>query len=229
MGLAQLQQALARLYTDESFRERFWTTDANAELNPEYKAELGRELGLSPAELGQLARLSRERLQYFADSLQQKRYHAVCKLLPHSHRLMPERFRALFQAYAPTYLPSGSQKHQYDAVQFAAYAAAHPSPDRAQDEAPWQRELLRYEALLLQAQLQAPGLLYACFRYPVWDAPVWDPAPLASGQQVPPTLCFWLRHRQGWHHLRVSLTFVMSIGLCIGLCLIGTWLLLTGR
>ncbi|MEZ0371158.1 MAG: hypothetical protein ACAI44_18840 [Candidatus Sericytochromatia bacterium] len=227
MGLAQLQQALARLYTDAAFRERFWTTEANAELNPEHKAELGRELGLNPAEIEQLVRLSRERLAYFADSLQQKRYHAVCKLLPRSHRLMPERFRSLFQAYAPTYLPSGSQKHQHDAVRFAAHAAADPSPDRAQ-AAPWQRELLRYEALPLRAQLQASGLLYACVRYPVWDSLVWDPATLGSGQRVPLTLCLWFRRRQGWFQLRVSLTLVICLGLCMGLCLLGIWLLLTG-
>ena len=47
MELSKFQQILARLYTDRSFRERFFTSPCAT----------GAELGLSTEELEQLARL----------------------------------------------------------------------------------------------------------------------------------------------------------------------------
>jgi hypothetical protein len=63
MGLAQIQQVLARLYTDAALRERFFADPQRT----------GAELGLDAGEVHQLAHLSVQQVTFFARSLQRKR------------------------------------------------------------------------------------------------------------------------------------------------------------
>ena len=67
MSLAEVQGLLARLYTDESLRERF--------LSEPFL--VGNENGLSQSESKQLAQILPEQLRFFADSLTHKRFHEV--------------------------------------------------------------------------------------------------------------------------------------------------------
>lgn len=114
MSLLELQQALARLYTEPALRAQFVE-------NPQ---QTGLQLGLSDIETQQLEALSRERLEMFAQSLAHKRFHGVQKLLPHSARAWGPDFETLFKLYASTYVPTGSQKSQDDALHFVQYLRA---------------------------------------------------------------------------------------------------------
>ena len=64
MGLAEIEQILARLSADEALRERF-VNDPVA---------LGRELGLSAAESRQLKREAASRFDSFAKSTSERRF-----------------------------------------------------------------------------------------------------------------------------------------------------------
>lgn len=59
MGLAQVQQVLAQLYTNTDLRERFFN----------HPNEVAEELGLSVDEQQQVAQLSAQQVNLFASSL----------------------------------------------------------------------------------------------------------------------------------------------------------------
>jgi hypothetical protein len=111
MGLAQVQALMARLYTDEPLRERFFDDPA----------AVGREFALSADEIRHLAHLSERQVGLFADALRGKRLHGVAKLLPLTCEALGDRFHDLFQRYAGTYVPRGVHKHRDEALAFASY------------------------------------------------------------------------------------------------------------
>lgn len=109
MGLAQVQEAMARLYTDAALRERFFA-DPHAG---------GEALGLSSGDTQQLAQLSRSQVTSFARSLRNKRLLDVVKQLPRTGSLLGERFVELFQRYTGTATPVGTRRQRVDALGFA--------------------------------------------------------------------------------------------------------------
>lgn len=180
MALAEVQRALARLYTDEATRERFLADPAAA----------GEALGLSDVEAALLARLPADGLRYFAASLRRKRLGEVVKLLPLGHQALGPRFAALFWRYADTSIPTGTAKHRQDALAFAAFVerAAHGEAL----EPPWAADLLRYEAAWLACGEAAGRALVRRFRYP----PARLAHAVATGAPPPPprpTLAVWAR------------------------------------
>ncbi len=86
MGLAAVQTALARLYTDAAWRDRFLAEPALA----------GPEAGLDAAETARLAALPPTQVELVATSLRRKRLGEVARLLPLTHRALKPRFAALF-------------------------------------------------------------------------------------------------------------------------------------
>ncbi len=72
MGLADVQAALARLFTDESLRARFFADPI----------AVGRALGLDSPEAEGLAGLSRDHVSQFAATLRRKRIDDARKYLP---------------------------------------------------------------------------------------------------------------------------------------------------
>lgn len=155
MGLAEAQRALARLYTDDGLRERFFGDPL----------KVGREMGLSAEEARELGRLSARKVNAFADSLRSKRFLEVSKLLPMTSRVIGGAFAESFKHHAQTYSPTGIRKHLGDALAFASYLEAKL---RAERERPgWMLDLLRYESARLLAADPARRVVARVFRHDI--------------------------------------------------------------
>lgn len=142
MGLAQMQAALARLYTDNALRERFVAA-------PE---AVGAEFGLSREEAQQLAEQCAPQIDRFAASLHSKRWNEIVKLFPLTHRVLGAGLLRFFRCYADTYVPQGIKKHREDAIAFAEFVGRTATLEEG--EPWWALELLRYEkaSLLLRGE-----------------------------------------------------------------------------
>lgn len=134
MPLAQLQRALAHLYTDQTTRDLFGSDPA----------AFATAFGLDPVELAQVASMGGASLRAYTDSLDRKRANACAGLLPLSARGIGPRFRAEFVRFARG-APLGDGPHRYrdDASAFAAHIR------RSRDSSgigAAQRALLAYES-----------------------------------------------------------------------------------
>ena len=138
MGLATVQQVLAQLYTNTVLRERFFE-------NPQ---AVGKELGLSFDEIQQLAQLSSQQVNFFANSLKRKRLGEVRKLLPLTQKSLSKEFSPLFWRYAETDLPQGINKHWQDALNFCTFIEKVALTEGL--EQPWVLDVVRYEKVWLQ-------------------------------------------------------------------------------
>ena len=128
MSLETVERALAQLYTDDQFRERFYTAPEGA----------AAEIGLDDDELRGLLAIDRSQVERFAESLRRKRLGEVRELLPALREAMGERELAdAFLEFAREFVPEGVQKHHADAMAFAAWAA-----ERAEGES---RDAARFE------------------------------------------------------------------------------------
>jgi hypothetical protein len=155
MGLTQTQQLLAKLYTNTEFRERFFA-------DPE---TVGAELGINGDEAQQLAQLSAQEVNTFANSLKWKRLAEVRELLPRTARILGKNLAPLFWQYAKTYFPKGIKKHREDAIAFANFIA-----EVAQEESidpVWVSDLARYEKTWLLANEPKSHLSVCWFHYTI--------------------------------------------------------------
>ncbi len=181
MGLAKLQGVLARLYTDAGLRERFFADPQT----------VGEALGLSDEESQQLAQLSAQQVNFFADSLKRKRLNEACKLMPLTHRVLGKRFGALFRRYADTHVPRGTKKHLEDALAFSAFVE-QASPIKGIER--WTVDLLRYEAAWLKAWDPTCRWILRWFQHPVAKLvhrlEMENEVPLPRAK---PTIAFWFR------------------------------------
>lgn len=113
MSLEAIEGALARLYTDDGLRERFFAA-------PE---AVGPELGLDAEGARQLGAADRSRIDLFAESLRAKRLGEVRGLLAGLREAIGEEaFRDRFLAFARGFVPEGVHKHHADAIAFAREA-----------------------------------------------------------------------------------------------------------
>jgi|SRR5438105_10643189 len=155
MGLAEIEQILARLSTDEGLRSRF-VDDPFA---------LGRELGLSAAESRQLRREAAARFRSFASSSREQHLVEMSKLLPLTHRVLGGRFAAHFRRFAPAHKPGGIERLFGDAIDFAGYLERRLREERVGSG--WTLELLRYERARLKAADPNRRLVAAFFRHDI--------------------------------------------------------------
>ena len=191
MGLAQVQQLLAQLYTDATLRERFLRE----------RQAVAEAFDLSAEEVHQVSQLSARQLTFFAHSLQRKRLNGVGKLLPLTKRALGARFADLFAQHAVTCVPRGARRSRADAVRFAAYVEEIARRDGL--EPPWVVELLRYEAARLTAADPRSRCTIRWFRRPIGtlvrQARQGDRVPSSSTR---PTIALWFRlspRRRLWH------------------------------
>jgi hypothetical protein len=176
MGLAELQEALARLSIDPVFRDRFFTDPTTT----------GGTLGLSGSESQSLAQISKRQIEQFAESLARKRRDQVRRAIPITARILGDRFAELFARYVIDSAPRGSAADLDDAVEFVAAISRRPDGI----EPPWSVDLARYELAWRQAARAGRVLRARRFRFAV--------ARLATGQEPDPvlprtTLAFWWR------------------------------------
>ncbi len=124
MGLEAVELALARLYTDDRLRARFFA-------EPERVAV---EIGLAPEDAERLLAVDRSRIELFAESLRIKRFGEVRRLVPRTLAAIGEEaLRERFFEFARDFTPEGVHKHHADALAFAAHLT--PSLDAARFDA----------------------------------------------------------------------------------------------
>lgn len=111
MSLLDVQNFLARIYTDENLRREFLSAPG----------EIGRANNLNETEIAELAEVFPEELNSFAESLFYKRLREVEKFLPLTKQLLEQDFEKHFRLFAGSYLPSTVKKHLEDAVEFCSY------------------------------------------------------------------------------------------------------------
>lgn len=110
MGLEAVEHALARLYTDDRARERFFANPASE----------GAALGLSTDEVDAVLAMDRSRIDLFAEQLRLKRFNEILRLLPRATAAIgADRVRASFLSFAASFVPQGLHKHHADAMAFA--------------------------------------------------------------------------------------------------------------
>lgn len=190
MGLAEFQTALARLYTDQSFRVLL--------RNDERAFAAGARL--TPGEVAQLHTVAGE-IEEFARSLIAKRLGEVRKRLPLSSGMVPAKdFSSVFQRYAETDSANGCSKtgtdiHREDAIRFVAFVER--SGLQWPSAPAWVTDLLRYESAWLQMVDPGRKFLLCRFHFPMKRLT----RALAAGNLTPemaaqPSLGLWWRWRR---------------------------------
>ncbi|MDQ3799777.1 MAG: hypothetical protein M3384_10015 [Acidobacteriota bacterium] len=129
MSLRDVQNLLARIFTDEDLRLRFLR-------EPE---KTGAENNLNATEIEQIRQLLPEQVNFFADSLFHKRLHEVEKLLPLTRKALAKDFEKYFREFANRFLPRTIKKHLEDALGFADFLQSK------EVEPVWIKDLAKFE------------------------------------------------------------------------------------
>jgi hypothetical protein len=149
MGLADVQAALARLFTDADLRNHFFNDPIAT----------GRTLGLEEVEAASLASLARVDVDRFAATLRRKRVDDARKFLPVTAQALGPSFAPLLLASISDSLPSA--RHRDDARALVAHLT------RPEVNPPWAGDLARYELAFHEAHALKFGLIVHRFRFPV--------------------------------------------------------------
>jgi hypothetical protein len=149
MSLLDVQNFLARLYTDESLRREFSSA-------PE---KIGGENNLTGKEIAELAEILPAELNLFADSLFYKRLREVEKLLPLTKEVLAEDFEIYFCGFADQFLPATVKKHLEDAIQFAEFLQG--------TENNWKKDLAKYERAKLEFNNCGKDFIFRVFDYDI--------------------------------------------------------------
>jgi hypothetical protein len=146
MSLQEQQNLLAKLYTDADFRLAFLS-------QPKKK---GAAYDLSESEIGEIARIMPEELNFFAESLFWKRLREVEKFLPATKKVLAEDFTGLFRVFSQNFNPQKVKKHFEDAHGFARFLQKQDISNLARSAAKFERaklEFFGFEKLLVVCRL----------------------------------------------------------------------------
>ena len=149
MSLLDVQNFLARLYTDESLRREFSSA-------PE---KIGKVNNLNEKEIAELTEILSAELNLFADSLRWKRLREVEKLLPLTKQVLAEEFEIYFHEFANQFLPATVKKHLEDAIQFAEFLQSK--------EKNWKKDLAKYERAKLKFNNCDKNFIFKVFDYDI--------------------------------------------------------------
>ena len=144
MGLAEFQQVLATLYTDEAFRKQFF----------EDEHFVAASLGLEAEDLNLLRQLDPGELAYFSQSLVNKHYNEASLWAPSVCLALGVKAKKLFQRYLGQRNPSKSLNPRQHAKAFLEYLQERSVLQEI--PGPCFYDLLKYE----RCRLNAEGLLY---------------------------------------------------------------------
>jgi len=176
MSLLEVQNFLARIYTDEKLRREFLS-------EPE---KIGLAHNLNESEIAELAEVFPEELNAFAESLFYKRLREVEKLLPLTRQVLDKDFEKFFREFSAEFLPESIKKHLEDAIRFAEFLQ---TKDFSLNQA---KDLAKYE----QAKLEFYGLnkrfVFRILDYSVKGISSKD-ADALSEIKKKKTFAFWLR------------------------------------
>jgi hypothetical protein len=151
MSLLDVQNLLARIFTDDDLRLRFLR-------EPE---KTGAENNLNEAEIEQIKQILPEQINFFADSLFYKRLHEVEKLLPLTRKALEKDFEKYFREFANQFLPRTIKKHLEDAVRFGEFLRTKKI------EPVWARDLAKFECSRLSFNNSKKRFLLKRFDYDV--------------------------------------------------------------
>ncbi|MBG0808548.1 hypothetical protein IY145_04085 [Methylosinus sp. H3A] len=179
MPLKETQALLARLYTDDVFREAFFRAPL----------ECARRYGLGEAEAETLARIDRAAVARFADCLKGKRALDARKTLPLTQRALGARFDSAL--YAAISGPPAPGRHRADAAALARRLARFSAEGRA--EPVWIGDLARFEMAFVTANSRRTGLWLRFFRYPVAEVATRLARGDEPGASRRPSVGVWLR------------------------------------
>jgi hypothetical protein len=112
MSVREVQQLLARLYTEPRLLEEYLA-------DPD-----GFSLKYATGEAEFLRQIDRAQLEFFALSLRSKRAGEVKKLLPITVQALGDKFEDEFDQYASTSIPTGEKKHLADSMAFCEHLIA---------------------------------------------------------------------------------------------------------
>lgn len=111
MELEKLQKFLVQVYTNNEFRDAFFKDPIKFSI----------EKGFSQIEAQKLSEMSKNYVDFFAQSLQHKRLKQVTGLLPLTHKILGKSFSDYFVNFAKGFVPSGITKHRQDAIEFCKF------------------------------------------------------------------------------------------------------------
>lgn len=151
MSLRDVQNLLARIFTDEDLRLRFLS-------EPE---KTGAENNLSDAEIRRIRQLLPEQINFFADSLFYKRLSEVEKFLPLTRKVLEKDFEKYFRAFANQFLPQTIKKHLEDAMEFGEFLQTKKI------EPLWAKDLAKFEQTRLSFNNSAKRFLLKRFDFDV--------------------------------------------------------------
>lgn len=151
MSLLDVQNLLARIFTDEDLRLRFL-------LDPE---KIGIENDLSETEIEQIKQLLPEQVNFFAGSLLYKRLREVEKLLPLTRTALETQFEKYFREFANQFLPQTIKKHLEDAMEFGKFLQSKKI------EPVWTKDLAKFERARLSFNNSEKRFLLEKFDYDV--------------------------------------------------------------
>jgi hypothetical protein len=147
MGLEQQQNLLARLYTDADFRRAFLS-------EPE---KIGAENDLSAEEIGEIAAIMPDELNFFADSLFWKRIREVEKFLPLTRNILGEDFIKYFREFSQAFNPQSVKKHFEDAREFCGFLEGAAVGDLTKTIAKFERAKLNFASQTRCLQIESFG------------------------------------------------------------------------
>ncbi len=151
MSLLDVQNFLARIYTDAQLRREFLSA-------PE---QTGRENNLSEKEIAELAAVFPAELNFFAESLFYKRLRAVEKFLPLTGKSLKGNFENCFREFASQFTPETIKKHFEDALRFAEFLQTK------RIEPVWVADLAKYERAKLEFNVYQKRFIFRLFDYDI--------------------------------------------------------------
>ena len=183
MSLLDVQNFLARLYTDENLRLEFLAA-------PE---KIGKDNNLNEKEVAELAQVLPAELNFFADSLRWKRLREVEKLLPLTKKALAEDFEKYFREFASQFTPETIKKHLEDAVRFAEFL------QMKEIESNWIKDLAKYEQAKLEFNACRKHFVFKQFDYDIKEISLQTTIPEKEFKQKK-TFAVWLRFRKQTRH-----------------------------
>jgi hypothetical protein len=190
MALHEVQEVLARLYTDRAFRVAFFADRERALQSAQW----------TEADRAVLLQIQEAQVERFARSLHKKRRVETLPLLPWLAARLSETFETHFEAHCNRYQPTGLRKPGEDALAFCQEISAKTTLDALT------RALARWEAARWEHLLDRAS----------WRFQIFSCCPCASRSEagdlvytVVPGRTFVLRWRGKWRAL--SLRFPSGV------------------
>jgi hypothetical protein len=175
MSLLNVQNFLARLYTDENLRREF----ARA------PKEIGTANELNAEEIAELAEILPAELDFFADSLRWKRSREVEKLLPFTKKALAVEFENYFREFAAQFTPVSIKKHLEDAIHFTDFLQnGNLTPV-------WIKDVARFEQAKLEFYGYGKSFVIKKFDYDVKELSLDKSEPLKELRRK--RIVVWLR------------------------------------